>query len=187
MRSACRLCSCVLYYNAVIRMNYPIRKLPRLKEYDYTTPGAYFVTICSHEKQCVFGRITPGDHGDDARMLYSPIGKLAKACLLEIESHFQSIIIDNWIIMPNHIHMILRVGREAERIYAFPIANISTAVGTFKAAVTRAARNACLHSGKLWQSSFYDHIIRNDEDYQAIWNYISGNPSKWLEDRFYCE
>ena len=187
MRSACSRCYCVVYYNEVIRMNYPIRKLPRLREYDYTTPGAYFITICSHKKQCVFGHITPGDHGDDARMVYSPIGELAKACLLKIESHFQSITIDNWIIMPNHIHMILRIEEKPERIYPFPTANISTAVGTFKAAVTRAAKNASMPSGKLWQSSFYDHIIRNDEDYQTIWNYISGNPSKWLEDCFYCE
>lgn len=187
MRSACSRYCCMLYYNMVIRMNFPNRKLPRLKKYDYTTPGAYFITICSHEKQCIFGHITPGSHGDDARMVYSPIGELAKACLLKIESHFPNITIDNWTIMPNHIHMILCIDAETERIYPFPTASISTAVGMFKAAVTRAVKSAYIQSGKLWQSSFYDHIIRNDEDYQTIWNYISGNPSKWLEDCFYSK
>lgn len=120
-------------------------------------------------------------------MLYSDVGKIAKSCLLDIEAHFSSVAVDNWVIMPNHIHILLRIAGQAERIYPFPTANISNVVGTFKAAVTRKVRNACIHSGRLWQTSFYDHVVRNDEDYQSVWQYISGNPSKWLEDCFYCQ
>ena len=168
-------------------MDYPKRKLPRLAEYDYSTPGAYFVTICTFEKKCFFGKITAGDLIGDACIAYSPIGKIAKDCLLKIETHFPDVILDNWVIMPNHIHILLRIEEPAERIYPFPTTDLSKVIGTFKAAVTRKVGNAYMHSGKLWQSSYYDHIIRNDEDYRNIWQYIYGNPSKWLEDCFYCE
>ena len=72
-----------------------------------------------------------------------------------------------------------------ERIYPFPTPSISKVVDAFKAAVTRTAKGKYLYADKIWQTSFYDHIIRNDTDYRNIWNYISGNPSKWTEDRFY--
>lgn len=168
-------------------MELPNRKLPRLKGYDYATPGAYFVTICTHDKKCIFGRIVPTSEEADAHIQYSAIGQIAKDCLLDITSHYDNIKIDNWVIMPNHIHLLICI---EERINPFPTGNrydISNVVGKFKASVSRAVGNAFMHSEKVWQSSFYDHIVRNDEDYQSIWQYISGNPSKWLEDRFYCE
>ena len=111
-------------------------------------------------------------------MEYSPLGKIARECLYSIEAHFPGVKLDNWIIMPNHIHILFQI---------VGYADISNVVGKYKAAVTRTTGKASMHSGKLWQSSFYDHIIRNEIDYQQIWQYISGNPSKWLEDRFYCE
>ena len=164
----------------------PNRKLPRLPDYDYSTPGVYFITICTHEKRCIFGKILPTNIFGDMQMQYSSIGKIAKECLLDVESHYDNIKIDQWVIMPNHIHLLIRI---EERINPFPTNsyNISNVVGKYKAAVTRAVGNAFMHSGKLWQTSFYDHIIRNDSDYQNIWQYISGNPSKWLEDCFYID
>jgi len=167
-------------------MDLPNRKLTRLSGYDYATPGAYFITICTFEKQCLMGSIVPGTSVGDAYMKYSQIGRIAKECLLDIEFHFPNTKIDNWVIMPNHVHILLQLENQTERIYPFPTANISNIIGTFKAAVSRKCKQY-LHSGKLWQTSFYDHIIRNDEDYQSIWQYISGNPSKWLDDCFYCE
>ena len=169
----------------VMQMDYPNRKLPRLQEYDYSTPGAYFITIGTREKQCLFGRIVPGQQIGDAKMVYSPLGEVAVKCLTEIEAHFPLVKIDNWIIMPNHIHMLISITASTERIYPFPTPSISKVVGAFKAAVTRTAKGKNLYADKIWQTSFYDHIIRNDADYRNIWNYISGNPSKWTEDRFY--
>ena len=168
-------------------MEYPNRKLPRLSAYDYGTPGAYFVTICTSQKKCILGKIIADKHIGDAYMEYSSIGKIAKDCLLKIESHFPNVFLGNWVIMPNHIHILLHIEEQTERIYPFPTADLSKIIGTYKAAVTRNVGNAYMHSGKLWQSSYYDHIVRNDEDYRNIWNYIYGNPSKWLEDCFYCE
>jgi len=119
-------------------------------------------------------------------MVYSSIGEIARKCLLDVESHYENMKVDNWVIMPNHVHILLQI---TERINPFPMKkyDVSNVVGKYKASVTRAVGNAFMHSGRLWQSSFYDHVVRNDEDYQNIWQYISGNPSKWLEDRFYCE
>lgn len=167
-------------------MDYPKRKLPRLNDYDYATPGVYFITICTHSKKCVFGKIVPSNNVGEAYMVYSPIGEIARKCLLDAESHYENMKVDNWVIMPNHVHILLQI---TERINPFPTKkyDIPNIVGKYKAAVTRSVGNAFMHSGKLWQSSFYDHVVRNDEDYQNIWQYISGNPSKWLEDRFYCE
>lgn len=168
----------------VILMEMQNRKLPRLHGFDYATPGAYFITICTHEKMCYFGSIRPADYCE-AYMQYSPIGEIAKQNLIDLEKHYDNIVLDNWVIMPNHIHLLVRI---EERMNPFPTNgyDISNIVGKYKAGVTRAVRKESLYIGKLWQSSFYDHIVRNDVDYQNIWNYINDNPSRWLEDCFYC-
>lgn len=167
-------------------MDFQSRKLPRLKNYDYSAPGVYFITICTHNRQCLFGNVVFSGLIGEASVSYSPIGNIAKQCLLDIESHYDNVRIDHWVIMPNHIHLLVRI---EERINPFPTIryDIPNIIGKYKAAVTRTAGNACIHSQKLWQASFYDHVIRNEADYQQIWHYISGNPSKWQEDCFYCE
>jgi len=169
----------------VMTMELQKRKLPRLNAYDYSTPGAYFITICTYHKNCIFGSIIPGDGGIEPIVRYSPIGEIAKTCLFEIEQHYNNVKIDNWVIMPNHIHILFRIRQQinpSPKKYDIP-----NVVGKYKASVTRSVGNAFMHSEKIWQSSYHDHIIRNDQDYQKIWEYISGNPSKWLEDCFYCE
>ena len=166
-------------------MELPNRKLPRLQGYDYATPNVYFITICTHGKQCIFGRIHTQNHCD-AYMRYSPIGETAKQCLLDLESHYENIKIDNWVIMPNHIHILMRITEQTTPLPTIRN-DIPNVIGKYKAAVTRRVGNAFMHSEKIWQTSFYDHIIRNEADYQKIWQYIYRNPSKWTEDRFYCE
>jgi len=171
----------------MIIMILPKRKLPRLAQFDYSSPGIYFITICTHEKQCLFGSVTPGDATKDAQMHLSPLGKLAKSTLLEIESHYDNIKIDNWIIMPNHVHLLMQI---TERIIPFPTSirfDIPNVVGRYKAAVTRNARKTQIYTSKLWQSSFHDHIIRSEKDYLSIWQYISGNAGKWSQDCFYVK
>lgn len=163
-------------------MQFSKRKLPRLKDYDYRTPGAYFITICTHDKMCLFGNVLPGGVFDEPQMSLSLLGQVAKSCLLAIESHYQNIRVDNWVIMPNHIHLLLRITEQAVPVPAYDIPNV---VGKYKAAVTRTVGNAFMHSEKIWQSSFYDHIIRDENDYSRIWQYVSDNPAKWTEDCFY--
>ncbi|MBE6763809.1 MAG: hypothetical protein E7553_05590 [Ruminococcaceae bacterium] len=165
-------------------MRFPIRKTNRLTNYDYKEPRAYFVTICAHNHRKLFGEIVGGDMFRPPFMRLSSVGDIVYDEMETIESHYKNIKIDKYTIMPNHIHMIIRI---TARMNPCPTAyDISNIVGKFKAAVTRRARKNGLFSidEKIWQTSFYDHIIRNQTDYDLIWTYIDNNPAKWKEDRF---
>lgn len=149
-------------------MSLPVRKSPRLRSFDYTSENYYFVTICTRDKRCLFG------NGAELTLL----GTLAETELLRIPEHFPGVRIDKHVIMPNHIHAIVVLGCDgAER--SRPLPTLSTIVGLYKSGVSRLA-------GKpVWQKSFYDHIIRNEESYLEIWRYIDENPLKWREDELY--
>jgi len=144
------------------------RKLPRLPGYDYSAENYYFVTVCTQQKRCLFG---------DGTAL-SPLGKLAESELLHISERIPGVRIDKYVVMPNHIHAIVVLGCDgAER--SRPLPTLSTVVGLYKSGVSRLAGEP------IWQKSFYDHIIRNEESYLEIWRYIDENPLKWREDELY--
>ena len=152
------------YYKCSDR--FPIRKNPRLKDFDYSSHNYYFVTICACNKICLFGSPTK----------LSPAGNIAADCLQQIESHFPGILVDKWIVMPNHIHAIVSMPGSGT--------TLSTVVGQYKAAVTKKIH--ILHSDIcVWQPSFHDHVIRNQTDYERIWAYIDTNPARWMDDCFY--
>ena len=163
-------------------MSLPKRKPTRLKGYDYSTSGAYFVTVCTHQKLHLFGEIKNGE------MLFNDLGKIANQQILNIESHYKNVKIDKYVVMPNHIHMIIMIF-ETERINPFPTIryDISNIVGKFKASITRNVGNAFMHSVRkpIWQRSFHDHIIRGEKDYQKLWEYIDTNVMCWEKDCFY--
>ena len=145
---------------------FPVRKHPRLKEYDYTTYNYYFVTLCAYDKRCLFGTVEQ----------LSAVGKLAEDFMRIIPEHFPGVVVDKYVVMPNHIHGILILSD----------VDLSVVVGQYKAAVTKYARE--LFPGiSVWQTSFHDHIIRNQADYERIWQSIEGNPGKWMEDCFYVK
>ncbi len=168
-------------------MEWKNRKLPRLKGYDYGTAGYYYLTLCTDDKRCLFGTICEG------AISLNELGRMAKNELLKIEQHFPSVSIDQYVIMPNHLHVILVID-PTERSRPFPTnagANekfsnptVSTVVGLYKAGVTRLARER--HPGiAIWQKSFYDHVIRDEKGYQKICEYIADNPLKWQEDEYH--
>ena len=165
-------------------MELPKRKHIRLKGYDYSTPGAYFVTLCTDKKEHLFGKIVNNS------MLLNALGKIVDQEILKIQSHYENIQIDKYVIMPNHIHMIITI-LETERINPFPTIkfDIPNVVGKFKSGVTRHVGNAFMHSAKkpIWQSSYNDHIIRGEKDYKQIWEYIDTNVIRWEQDCFYNE
>ena len=165
-------------------MDLPKRKQTRLKGYDYSQSGAYFVTICTHTKKHLFGKIK------NEKMELNKLGEIVNSEIQKIESRYSNIRIDKYVIMPNHIHMIV-CNLESEGINPFPTKkqDISKVVGKFKAGVTRIVGNAFMHSEdkRIWQSSFHDHIIRDKVDYDKIWEYIDTNVIKWEEDCFYIE
>lgn len=165
-------------------MNYPQRKLQRLNNYDYSQSGYYFITIGTYKKIHVFGKIKEGT------LFLNEWGKIAKSELLQIPKHFPFVSLDNYVIMPNHIHVIVVIDRHfenhgiTERSRPFP--TVSTIIGLYKSGVSKKIHKINPEI-VIWQKSFHDHIIRNEVDHQNIWEYISVNPQKWMEDQFYKE
>ncbi len=153
-----------MYHNDSDR--FPSRKHPRMATFDYTTPNYYFITICSHNKKCIFGKPDRLNH----------FGKIALHGLMDIHRHFPNVIVDKAVVMPNHIHAIIILSNHQT--------NLSTVLGLYKSSVTKQIHSVSPNE-IVWQSSFHDHVIRNQRSYEHIWNYIDGNPSKWEEDCFY--
>ena len=152
-------------------MDLPKRKSPRIPGYDYSTPNYYFITICTHEKRCIFGG--PEKLG--------PYGLIAREYLLNIPKYFPGIKVEKAVIMPNHVHAIMVVTPNAEENGR---KDLTLAIGQYKMAVTKAIR--AVEQGKqVWQRSFHDHVIRSQKRYEQIWTYIHYNPQKWSEDGFY--
>jgi REP element-mobilizing transposase RayT len=145
---------------------FPKRKNPRLKQYDYATANFYFVTICTNEKKCIFG--SPDN--------LNSFGKFAKEGLQLIKKHFTTVEIDQFVVMPNHIHAIIILSANSVKL--------TTVVGSYKSYVTKKIHQLDPKM-KVWQVSFHDHVIRNQQAYETIWNYIEYNPMKWEEDCFY--
>ena len=168
-------------------MNLPERKPTRLKGYDYGTPGAYFITICTNRKLHLFGEI------NNEKMCLSDLGKIVNKEIMNIEPRYENIRIDKYVIMPNHIHMIIVILEAkvincgTDKSVPYKKYDIPNVVGKFKAGVTRIARNEFMHSVKtpIWQSSCHDHIIRGEKDYRKIWEYIDTNVIRWEKDCFH--
>lgn len=168
-------------------MELPKRKNTRLKNYDYSTAGAYFITICVHERRCLLSDIVGANHDSPENKL-TPCGNVVKEMIEQLPARF-GIEISKYIIMPNHIHLIIVIPCDNGRaIHESPLrysrSLISKAIGYLKMNSSKKIHQ--LHyEGKIWQRSFHDHIIRGDEDYGKIWEYVDTNAMKWEEDCFY--
>jgi len=162
-------------------MDPPKRKQIRLRAYDYSAPGAYFVTICTHNRRCILSSIAVGaaiSRPPDVKL--SGYGEIADRAIRNIPSVYSHVSVDHFVIMPNHVHLILRIhGGEDGRMISAP--TVSTVVGQMKRWASKQAKT------QLWQKSFHEHVIRGEEDYRQIWEYIDTNPAKWTEDRYYSE
>lgn len=181
----------------------------RLSTWDYSSNAAYFITICTSNRQHYLGEIT------DGKMQFSKIGQFANQCWLNIPNHFPHFYLDEFVVMPNHVHGIVMIEkpyidnnslpRVAETGHALsprnPIAEeadikprhprfrnqgrntISAMVGSFKSAVTKHCNENKFRFG--WQSRFHDHIIRDAGEFHVIRNYIVNNIANWKDDKFY--
>lgn len=159
-------------------MQYPTRKQNRLSEYDYASVGAYFITVCTYNRQCLFWERPHVVPNSLSEIKLSRFGLIVQNCILEIPNRYPDISVDKFVIMPNHIHLLLQIhGPENGRSMNAP--TVSNVIRLMKCAASRDAGIS------LWQKGFHDHIIRSDSDYLAAWNYLDGNPSKWFEDDLY--
>ena len=197
------------------------RRSIRLKGYDYSQAGAYFITICCKDRKCRFGKIVVGA----SVMELNECGQIAYDEWLKLSERFSNFELDVFQIMPNHMHGIIvlndivgatlavaqnavaqnavaqnvpngiialnDVGATARDAPTTTNATIGDIVGAYKSLVA----NGCLDiyktknetMGKLWQRNYYEHIIRNEQSYQTISDYIINNPAKWKDDKFFME
>ena len=162
-------------------MEYAKRKPNRLKQYDYSAPGAYFVTICTKDKEKLLCSIVGGGAHDAPQIILSPEGKIVEKYIVST-NNIDGLSVEKYVIMPNHIHMIIRIeGDGSSRAPTPTNAKIPHAISTLKRFCIREI------GSEVFQRSYHDHIIRNMEDYLKIWNYIETNPIKWKEDCFFFE
>ena len=165
-------------------MDHPQRKSTRLKGFDYNSPGYYFITLCTKRKEKLLCDIVGTGVLDGPKTQFTHYGKIALSHLEEMKDFYEDIKIDKYVVMPNHIHLILRILAMpcVQKSQTDP-ANTKTArfIGTFKRLCNRDFGES------IWQFRSHDHIIRGEKDYQKIWNYIDNNPAKWADDCFYCD
>ena len=156
----------------------PRRKRMRLPNYDYGTAGYYFVTVCTQDNRCVLGT---GVGAGLARPELSPVGQMVREEAARLPERFPHVAVDKYVIMPNHVHAILRLSASPA-----PTASLPEILGAFKSLTTRRWNQVRGVMGeRLWQRSYYDHVIGNQEDYLRIWQYIEENPAKGREDTYY--
>ena len=161
---------------------FPKRKHPRLKNFDYSNAGAYYITICAHNRRCLFSKIVGG--GDNpAQLIYLPFGKVAEEQLHLLENRYPSLKIDQYVIMPNHIHVIFTLGEQVKLDCKPSICDI---VCAYKSLTTKACKQL-RPIDKLFQTSFYEHVIRDSRDYDEIAEYIANNPKQWELDHLYSK
>ena len=142
------------------------RKPTRIPNYDYSQNNYYFITICTHEKACIFGTVEK----------LNQFGEIARQDLQKLENCYEGVKVDNYIVMPNHIHAII-VMNECK-------CSLSQVIGLYKSGVTKKIRQLDPEM-QVWQRSYHDHIIRNQAVYEKIWNYVQFNREKWKEDCFF--
>ena len=159
-------------------MELPKRKQNRLTEYDYSTPNAYFITVCTENRKNLFWKDVGAIIDRPESVPLTNLGVVVRQSINNIPRRYPAITVDHAVIMPNHIHLLLQINTDVNgRSMIAP--TISTVVRLMKGTVSKQA------GFTVWQKGFYDHVIRNGNDYQDIWNYIDGNPSKWAEDKLY--
>ncbi len=171
----------------------------RLQAWDYGRNGIYFITICTQNRETYFGKIVNG------YMELSNIGLIANKYWGEIPEHFPFVNLNEFVVMPNHIHGIIEIAKtnNEHNVVETPNLGVSTNIDTehqtaassekwkpqslgviinqFKRIVTIQSHK--IHADFAWQSRFYDHIIRNNKSYEKIKNYIINNPQKWNDDK----
>lgn len=164
-------------------MPLPVRKNPRLDKYDYSSPGAYFLTLCTIRREKLLCKIVGCGVLDAPRTELSAYGCVAERIITQMSGYYPDISIDKFVIMPNHIHLIVRITSDLGGLSRTPAPTVNAAIPRFISTFKRFTNKE--FGRNIWQKSYHDHIIRNDTDYLKIANYIETNPVRWLDDCFY--
>ena len=149
-----------------MKENFPVRKRIRLQGYDYSEGNMYFITICVKDRLEMLGEII------DDNIKLTKEGKIVKQNINKIEQIYKNTIIDEYVIMPNHIHILLLINYKSS-------VTTSKIIKHFKTNITREIEYS------IWQKSFYEHIIRNEKEYSKIKEYIKNNVINWRKDKYF--
>lgn len=167
------------------------RRSIRLKGYDYTQAGAYFITICTQNRLCLFGEVVNGE------MRLNEAGAMVQSVWDEIPVFYPGVLTDAFVVMPNHIHgIVVLVGapprgcpNQGQAQGPAPTLSLPDVVHRFKTMTTKRYADGVKRNGwppfpgRLWQRNYYEHIIRNEESLNRIRQYIADNPARWVQDR----
>ena len=166
------------------------RQSIRLRGYDYTQAGAYYVTMVTYQRECLFGEIVEGE------MRLNELGQIADECWRAIPDHFDHVELGAYVVMPNHVHGIILIKEANADVGAQQVGathespqpcgpipgSLGAIIGSYKSAVSRCIGQEYDIAG-IWQRNYHDRIIRNRRELDAIWCYIEANPANWDEDK----
>lgn len=153
------------------------RKRLRLTGYDYGESGGYFITICTRDRKRILSSVGAG-HLAGPVVELTDIGIIVDSLIQKIPQVYSSVYVEKYVIMPNHVHLLLRIAGPGPA--GCPAPTVPKIIGALKSMAVREA------GIPLWQRGFYDYIIRSAADYLRIWQYIDTNPAKWEEDEYYA-
>lgn len=157
-------------------MELPNRKKNRLDGFDYSNGGCYFITICVKGRKHILSKIIVGEGSPLPRLTLH--GEIVKKYISSIPQKYPNVISDKYVIMPDHIHLILGIKNDGRDD---PSPTVSNVVGWLKYNITKEINVICGENGtSIFQRSYYDHIIRNQLDYDETWYYIDNNPINWI-------
>jgi putative transposase len=160
----------------------------RLKHRDYSLPGLYFVTICTHQKRCFLGHIVQG------RLALNSLGQIARECWVMIPNHFAQVHLHEFVLMPNHLHGILSIvplvgaQHRCALSWSWPEfrvqpGSLGAIIRSFKAIVTRRAHEELAWNGPVWERNYFERVLRDGQEFSDASRYIAENPRRWEFDR----
>jgi len=179
----------------------PQRKLIRLKDYDYSASGAYFITICAYNRECLFGKINHNlETKDQSPFVINEYGKIIQEEWARSDTIRHEITLDDYVIMPNHFHGIIFINKAGDQpvaptepflsprspLHGIGSKSVGSLIAGFKSTVTKRINEIRKTPGfPVWQRNYYEHVIRNENDLNDIRQYIKYNPLNWETDKEY--
>ena len=156
--------------------NLPKRKSIRIGDYDYSTPGTYFITVCTANREIIFWSDCRGELRSPVNVPLSEVGMIVDKEINKMNTVYDAVRVEKYCIMPDHLHFIISINTDEDGRTQFA-PTISRVIKQFKGSITKQVGRP------IWQKSFYDHGIRNQHDYNEIWQYIENNPLKYALKR----
>ncbi len=167
------------------------RKHLRIKNYDYSQAGYYFVTICTQDRENLFGHVVGVDSiSTRPEIMLNNAGMMVGKIYCNLQNEFKNIVLHEHIIMPDHFHGIIQIQRTWADIESAPTVNLPAIIQSFKRYTTIQYINGVKNrlyppfNKRIWQRGYYEHIIRNEHELQKIREYIINNPTNWQEDKY---